>query len=69
MGAAAFPVFLRDLEGEVLEKLRLACCLLDILQRDFRIFSPLQLRELQAPEKFFRLSNLAYSVALNAAHK
>jgi len=63
-------MFLRELEGEVLENVALSLLIGRHLQRDFRILISLQLASSAGIRaRLFRISNFNYSVALNAAHK
>jgi hypothetical protein len=60
--------FLRDLQGEVLEMLRLARELRDSRTDSDSRSASLSLN-FQTPEKLYLISNSSYSVALNAAHR
>jgi hypothetical protein len=62
-------MFLRDLEGEVLENIALSLRISWYLQRDFRILVRFGRELLDTREGLFPISKLGYSVALNAAHK
>jgi len=64
-------MFLRELEGEVLENVALSLLIARYLQRNFRILISLQLARSTGPPEHvcFRISNFSYYVALNAAHK
>ena len=62
-------MFLRDLEGEVLENIALSLRISWYLQRDFRILVRFGRELRDTREGLFRISKLGYSVALNAAHR
>jgi hypothetical protein len=64
------PMFLRELEGEVLENVALSLLMARSLQRDFRILISLEWRDLSATRQcLFRISNFSYFAAVNAAHR